>query len=366
MTNKNHAFKNIKNIDTDLRRSNVKTPAWDNGKSYQTQMKKKRFLKLLLLDVVIAAVGLIVFAFFHHGIARADYSTPEVLVQATAAVIQDESPTIIKSTQEAPQATQEPVYTEPMLNYAFADKFTEGEVIATDTSYQSKNINFTIDTVTEGDITYHVADIYIRDISNFRTAFAQDQYGQSISDSIQNIASSNNALLSLTGDYYSVRSDGIVIRNGELYRDAPWEDVLIMNYDGSMQTFSEEEFDMDSVIANGAYQGWSFGPMLLKDGQPMSTFTSGARSKNPRSSIGYYEPGHYVFIAVDGRGQSGSTGMTLAELSNLYYELGCKVAYNLDGGGSAKMMFMDSMVNNPSSRSRPISDILMIVETDGN
>ena len=50
-----------------------------------------------------------------------------------------------------------------------------------------------------------------------------------------------------------------------------FEDVLIMNNDGSMETFSPEVFDINTVLQNGAWQGWSFGPLLLTDGQPIVT-----------------------------------------------------------------------------------------------
>ena len=256
---------------------------------------------------------------------------------------------------------------EDILNPKFIDKFTDGEVIVTDNSYQSKNINISISDVTENGYTYHIADIYVRDILNFRTAFAGGDYALDSRDSIQNISAENNTILALTGDFYSVQPSGIVIRNGELYRDIVWGDVFVMYDDGSMESIPESEFDIKQVLQKGAYQAWSFGPMLLKDGQPMDSFNSKKQifSKNPRSSIGYYEPGHYCFVTVDGRGQNGSDGMTLQELSYLYYDLGCTEAYNLDGGGSAKMMFFDEMVNHPSSRSREISDILYLIEIDG-
>ena len=38
-----------------------------------------------------------------------------------------------------------------------------------------------------------------------------------------------------------------------------------------------------------------------EDGKAKTTFTSDVKPKNPRSVIGYYEPGHYCFVQVDGR-----------------------------------------------------------------
>lgn len=369
-SNKHFYNYSLKDSDSNLNLNTKKNTRLDNIQYNKNSTKRKRFLKILLVDILLVSTGLIIFALFHHVIPRPDNTAPIALVQPQAIINEDETAAEISESEKpnidsSLSAENLIIETEPMLNTVFADKFTDGEVITTDNSYKSKNINFRIEKVQKNNITYYVADIYLRNIANFQTAFAKDQYGKSISDSIQNIANNNNALLALTGDYYSMRSDGIVIRNSKLYRDVVWRDVLIMYSDGSMETFSKEEFNISEVIIKGAYQGWSFGPMLLDDGMPMTEFDSGVQVKNPRSSIGYYEPGHYCFVVVDGRGQSDSSGMTMQELSQLYFELGCQVAYNLDGGGSAKMMFMNEMINHPSSRSRKISDILMIVENGG-
>jgi len=46
----------------------------------------------------------------------------------------------------------------------------------------------------------------------------------------------------------------------------------------------------------------------------------------------------------------------------MFRDLGCTEAYNLDGGGSSVMVFMDRVVNNPLGRNkeRGTSDILYI------
>ena len=52
-------------------------------------------------------------------------------------------------------------------------------------------------------------------------------------------------------------------------------------------------------------------------------------------------------------------GMTLQELQKVFVEQGCKVAYNLDGGGSATMVMGGERVNKTSgSRERNVSDIV--------
>ena len=64
---------------------------------------------------------------------------------------------------------------------------------------------------------------------------------------------------------------------------------------------------------------------------------------------------------VDGRQDGYSTGMTLTELAELYEELGCAAAYNLDGGISAVMTFNDNIFSHPA-RTRDVSDIIYVGE----
>jgi len=102
--------------------------------------------------------------------------------------------------------------------------------------------------------------------------------------------------------------------------------------------------------------------MLLQDGKPMEKFNSVVTPRNPRAAIGYYEPGHYCFVLVDGRQDGYSRGLSLKELSQLFYELGCKEAYNLDGGQTAVMAFMGQLANRPYNGGRDVSDIIYIAE----
>ena len=88
---------------------------------------------------------------------------------------------------------------------------------------------------------------------------------------------------------------------------------------------------------------------------------SGVVGIHPRCAVGYYEPGHYCFVVVDGR-QSHSIGMRMNELAQIFEDLGCTMAYNMDGGASAVMMF-DQRIINRQSASRELGDILLITDS---
>ena len=100
---------------------------------------------------------------------------------------------------------------------------------------------------------------------------------------------------------------------------------------------------------------------MLVDGQVPASFANG--KANPLCAIGYYEPGHYCFVLVDGRQKGYSWGMAHADLAQVFYDLGCKVAFNLDGGDTAVMTYLGEWRNQPeASNPRETSDILYIAE----
>jgi exopolysaccharide biosynthesis protein len=334
------------------------------AKKRKKKKKGRSVTVAIIIDLVIAALALYIFSLYY-------FILPQDLSD-NAQTLPGASGTPIKYTAIIPLKTKEPelyaeeptptaVQDDTMWGAKFTGMFTEGEAEITETSYKSDSVSISIEKVQTDGITYYVADIYLKDLQSFKTAFAKGKFGKGLHEGTDEIAADNNAILAINGDYYG-NNAGPVVRNGVLYREEKYKDVLVMNYDGSMQTFSARELDMDKIKSEGAYQIWTFGPMLLNDGQPMTTFDSDLTRANPRTAIGYYEPGHYCFVVVDGRQPGYSKGMTLQQMSELFYNLGCKVAYNLDGGQSSEMVFRNEFVNQPYKGGRSVSDIVYIAE----
>ena len=263
---------------------------------------------------------------------------------------------------EAAEASAEPADETPLAEKS-ADRFTDS-VTVTENSYTSPDISITVDEVNEENLTYYVADFYVRDITCFQTALAENTYGSGFRDSIEDMAVLNNALLAVNGDYYGNTNEGVVIRNGVIYRANPTDcDVCVLYYDGSMKVMPGSSFSVEEAVEDGAWQAWTFGPALLDaNGDPITAFASTNRiiNANPRTAIGYYEPGHYCLVVVDGRGES--SGISLSRLSRLFDQLGCTAAYNLDGGNSSIMVWGNEVINNPSGGGRESSDALLIAE----
>ncbi|WP_238483659.1 phosphodiester glycosidase family protein [Anaerosporobacter faecicola] len=237
-------------------------------------------------------------------------------------------------------------------------------------NYADDKAKITVNKVTTGSgsdtVTYYVADVQVSNITYLRTGFASGEYGKNIRESVQDMAEEYNAILAMSGDYYGNTDTSVVIRNGVLYReDITGTDICVLFTDGTMKTYSPDEFDADEVIAAGAWQAWNFGPSLLDEGGNISSSfntTSYLNTENPRAAIGYIEPGHYVFVVVDGRDEGYSRGVTLSELAGIMSSLDCQVAYNLDGGKSSAMVYDGEYVNQPADGGRTISDIIYIGE----
>ncbi|WP_254438500.1 phosphodiester glycosidase family protein [Paenibacillus sp. DCT19] len=260
---------------------------------------------------------------------------------------------------------------------------TSSEVNATsdDWNYTSDDMQINIEKVQTGtgsdQITYYVADVTVADASSLRTALADNSFGTNIIENTSDIAAANNAIFAINGDYYGFRDDGVIIRNGTVYRDSPTRDALALFNDGTIKTYNETEVSSSELLAEGVTNTLSFGPILIQNGEIVSDFSSvkidtnfGNRSiqdANPRTAIGMIAPNHYVFVVVDGR-QDESRGMTLAELAAVMKDLGATEAYNLDGGGSSTMYFMGRVVNNPLGRNqeRGVSDILYLKEGEAS
>ena len=148
--------------------------------------------------------------------------------------------------------------------------------------------------------------------------------------------------------------------------DQTYCDLCVLYADGTMATYSRDAYTVQEVLDRGAVQVWNFGPALLDEegrAKPYYDVSTTVGYPNPRSAVGYYEPGHYCFVVVDGRQEGYSYGMTIPELAQVFEGLGCSCAYNLDGGGSALMIFRHERFSRQSNGAdRNLGDILLIAE----
>ena len=251
------------------------------------------------------------------------------------------------------------------------DTESNAEAVSSTDSYKDENISIKLSEYRENDTTVYVADVQLSSPEYLKTALAQGVYGRNVKEDTSEMAESNNAVLAINGDYYGAREAGYVIKNGTLYRNtSAGRDDLVIYSDGSWKIVNEDEVSAEELMQDGAVQTMSFGPALVQSG----SITVGeneevkqSMSSNPRTAIGIIDDCHYVFVVSDGRTDE-SAGLSLYQLAEVMKDLGCKTAYNLDGGGSSTMYFNGQIVNNPTGgraghgegSERSVSDIVYI------
>lgn len=237
-----------------------------------------------------------------------------------------------------------------------------------DNYYEDNNIKIEINEYEYLDTTIYVADVRISSIDYLYSAFANNTYGKNVTDTVSDIAESNNAILAINGDYYGARNSGYVLRNEVVYRDSVasnnQEDLLI-NSDGSFSIIEEGQTSLSEL--EDVLQVYSFGPALINNYEisvDANDEVGKAKASNPRTAICEIEPLHYLFVVSDGR-TNESEGLSLYELAIFLEQFDVKVAYNLDGGGSSTMVFNGELINNPTTsgksiKERSVSDAICI------
>lgn len=250
----------------------------------------------------------------------------------------------------------------------------EGEIIQTESSYQSHNISISITSMYYDNSDVYIADIYVRSLDCFQRVYAGGEWGKTTAK-VKKMAEDSGAILAMTGDSGQVIEKGWCIGNGVVWRSTTnrKRDIAVLYKNGELKTFpGPVDYEALEPTMDDMWHCFLFGPVLLDaEGKAMTKFNSTVGPRNPRSALGYYEPGHYCFVQVDGRKtksalESGkiNRGITLEALSGLMEELGCTAAYNLDGGQSSMMWFGDALISTPYKGGRRVGDAVIIKELE--
>ncbi|MBQ2701128.1 MAG: phosphodiester glycosidase family protein [Clostridia bacterium] len=201
----------------------------------------------------------------------------------------------------------------------------------------------------------------------------------------QETAKKHGLVFAMNTDYYTYRlgdkrKAGVVVRDGKVLYDERYSekqvnkwvfpnlDTLAFYPDGRLEVYHSFELSAQEYVDKGAYAVYSFGPYLVKDGQFSERVFTSNDSRNPRCAIGMVEPGHYVAVLAEGR-LGHSKGITMTHLGKLMRAKGCQVAFNLDGGNTAVMVFMGKQLNEiakayGSTKARATSEVMAIGHSD--
>lgn len=321
-------------------------------------MKMKKYIWAILYGILLTAFTVYV-ALDTFVIVRIITEVPQITPTQSPSDVPEVSPTTVPEGNDSGNTPMQD--TTPTL--------TPFEVISTETEYRDEHIHVVLSEYREYDTEIYVAEVTLSSPEYLKTALARGEYGRNLTEKTSEMAEDNQAILAINGDYYGARERGYVLRNGVLYRESVNKEAedLVIYGDGSFGIISESEVSARSLLEAGAVQVLSFGPALVMNGSISVTEDEEvglAMASNPRTAIGVLGNLQYVFVVSDGRTKE-SAGLTLYELAEFMQTLGVTTAYNLDGGGSATMVFQGNVINNPttngrSMKERSVSDIVYI------
>lgn len=111
------------------------------------------------------------------------------------------------------------------------------------------------------------------------------------------------------------------------------------------------------------------GPVLLQNGKIKITneeelkFSgkNGLSDKHPRTAMGYTADGRLIIMVIQGRSVD-AVGATLIQEAQLFKDLGCVEALNLDGGGSSCMLIngKETIKVSDATGERPVPAVFII------
>ncbi len=110
------------------------------------------------------------------------------------------------------------------------------------------------------------------------------------------------------------------------------------------------------------------GPVLLQKGEimisndPELKFAGKAiNDKHPRTAMGYTPDGKLVILVIEGRNKNAG-GATLTQEAQIFKDLGCWEALNLDGGGSSCLLVngMGTIKVSDAAGQRPVPAVFII------
>ena len=218
----------------------------------------------------------------------------------------------------------------------------------------------------------HIAYMKIADASQLRTNVAHpDNLSHAHPRLVTKMTQEANAVIAIGGDNYNQETPkkSFEYRMTQKIRSKTnkYKDILIIDDQGDFHLFIKsqgiDKFPEQMKKENRKIvNAFTFGPALVKDGELLQVdmeygYNPGGRE--PRVAIGQMDRLSYVFVLIEVKRRDGNSGFSQHKLAEFMYELGCKQAFNLDGGNSAIMVFGDRVIKGqPGGDERQLYDII--------
>lgn len=214
-------------------------------------------------------------------------------------------------------------------------------------------------------VTY--AEVVIADGSQIRRCIAGDSYRSFDWETPTEMSQRTNAVVAITGDFYMFRAVGIMVYQGQIYRDDPQSlHHLFVTRDGDLLMTKSWEVGAEDAAAfveeHDVSFSLGFGPAIIENGEklPLPNYLVGEFYDDyPRAAIGEVDDLHYILMTVGKEGPRENQTVTLPEAVDYILEKGVQTAYSLDGGRTANMTFHGELTNDPKYREeRTMSDLI--------
>lgn len=130
-----------------------------------------------------------------------------------------------------------------------------------------------------------------------------------------------------------------------------------------------------SVPHHRGFEKWKMktavggGPVLLQNGEITITNNEELKfagkaidDKHPRTAMGYTKDNKLIILVVEGRNPGKAEGATLTQQAQIFKDLGCWEALNLDGGGSSCMLVngKETIKVSDAGGQRPVPAVFII------
>lgn len=237
-----------------------------------------------------------------------------------------------------------------------------------ETVYEDPTIRVEITPDNDNGRLFWIADIEIADASQLRTVSANG-FNRSGTEFGHVLAKRMNAVVAVDGDYYCYTSDTpLIIRQGVTYRNKlkkkPGQDVLLIDEDGDFHGVEDAKAgDVgETVGGKKIINAFHFGPLLVNNGEIRTGKINRHMKPEQRSQrVAIAQTGHLKYrIIVTGPNERGSRALNFEEWRQFVAAMpDIQVAYNLDGGDSAVLVFNGQKVNDPwNENERQLADII--------
>ena len=121
-----------------------------------------------------------------------------------------------------------------------------------------------------------------------------------------------------------------------------------------------EPWKMQTIVGGG--------PVLIQQGEieisnnkELKFAGKAINDKHPRTAMGYTKDGKLIILMIEGRNKNAG-GATLTQLAQIFKDLGCWEALNLDGGGSSCLLVngKETIKVSDAAGQRPVPAVFII------